>query len=145
LRPLAPVGWLPSASHSLRCTTDPDGGIGVAAQLLQDPDQRQPPGACLALVSAQQLTELVAPRAYPRQRLTARQIALIGFFCAKQARRIFAIASTTTIPQTGSHVPNGSHCAAARCSGRDVGEHIDRSACADCMRRILVLRPLIAA
>ena len=33
-----------------------------------------------------------------RDRFSSRQIALIGFFCTKYARRIFAIVSTTSIP-----------------------------------------------
>ena len=33
-----------------------------------------------------------------RDSRNSRQIALIGFFCAKYARRIFAIVSTTSIP-----------------------------------------------
>ena len=101
--------------------------VAEPAQLLEDPDQRQPLARRLALVRQQQPVELFAPRIDPRQRLPAaliretrspatgspcaptfrdtrnsRQIALIGLSWAKYARRIFAIVSTTSIPRPPS-------------------------------------------
>src|SRR5713101_8206676 len=51
------------------------------------------------------LPDRITLRTTFRDTRNSRQIALIGFFCAKCARRIFAIVSTITIPEPAPMSP----------------------------------------
>ena len=101
--------------------------IATFAQGLENPDQRQPLSRGLRIIGFQQAIKLLLARPDPRQRLrlapvaelrrrrerttfrttfrdtrNSRQISLIAFLSCKYARRIFAIASTVSIPSSAS-------------------------------------------
>src|SRR5450755_4448745 len=57
-----------------------------------------------------------------RETLSSRQIALIDFPCTKNARRIFAIVSTISIP-ISAPMNHGSHCGPAAPGSRLDADH----------------------
>src|ERR1700716_400064 len=60
-----------------------------------------------------------------REPLTSRQIALIDFPCTKNARRIFAIVSTISIP-ISAPMNHGSHCGPSAPGSRLDADHPEK-------------------
>src|SRR5258708_27086578 len=76
-----------------------------------------------------------------RETLSSRQIALIDFPCTKNARRIFAIVSTISIP-ISAPMNHGSHCGPAAPGSRLDADHPENGVLIPCRNTIGGLRGL---